>query len=638
MRNPLVPAHRVSARVAAQPPLRVERLEDRTVPAAPVFPTDPGFQVLWGLHNTAQTGGQADADIDAPEAWGVTTGSTGVTVAAIDSGVDYTHPDLYLNVWIDQGEIPPAMRPQRLTDGSPDPTRLRDTDADGLITFYDLNAAANAAFVADLNGTGYIDAGDLLGRAGGGPDVRTSWENGLDDDGVGHADDLIGWNYVANTNDPFDDNGHGTHTAGTIGAGWDGSGVVGVSRRTQIMVLKIFGPVGTGTVGEVVADAAAAIRDAADNGSRVSNNSWVFYDGGTGRVPGETVQGTKYPALYAAIQYAGERNHLVVAAAGNDGYDNDANRLRTYPASYDLANIITVAASDKYDKRASFSNYGARTVDLAAPGGTGAAFPQANDNIWSTVPVSRDTDGTPDGYASYRGTSMAAPLVTGTVALMLSVRPDLSAAQIKAAVLGTVDPLTDSSWLTTTKVGGKTVTVHRLGSGGRLNAARALQAAVAAPPGSASAGTTSSSGGPGSTAPDAADGGSAGVAGVAGVASPAAETGSRSAGPALSVPPVSIEPVRTLPARVRAADPEGVRGVYLLLVGGEPAAPVAVARPTGTAAERPDLPAVGRDSVPLALAPDRADGPPHAPAGTEPDGEGGGPDGAEEEWLDGVRV
>jgi subtilisin family serine protease len=137
------------AALAANP--HVAYFEPDSVVYAQRTPDDPFFSNMTNLHNVGQFCSTAGADIDAPEAWAMNTGSPGVVVGVIDSGVDLAHPDLYLNVWINQGEIRPDMREQ-----------LVDIDGDGLITFYDLNDPANAALVTDHNGNGYIDALDLL--------------------------------------------------------------------------------------------------------------------------------------------------------------------------------------------------------------------------------------------------------------------------------------------------------------------------------------------------------------------------------------------------------------------------------------------------------------------------------------------
>jgi subtilisin family serine protease len=404
--------------------------------SAPVRPGDTSYGSLWGMEK-----------IQAPLAWDQTTGGTSITVADIDSGMDYTHEDLYLNVWLNQGEIP-----SQFTSG------LQDTDRDGRITFYDLNAKdaggsfVNASFVADGNHNAHIDAQDLLAPLSLDPVSGWNtggWEDRIDNDinvshGRTYIDDLIGWNFITNTNDPFDggtaNGGHGTHTAGTIAAmGNNGTGVTGVNWQGQIMPLKIFADSGTGAADTVIAD---AIYYSADNGAEVSNNSW----GGTG--------GTTGDALYTAIQYAGtQKNQLYVAAAGNGdifgrGINNDTSSARLYPASYDLPNIIAVAATDSSDNLASFSNYGAKSVDLGAPG----------VGILSTTPGNT--------YSSYNGTSMATPHVSGVAALVWGqVAPGASYSVMREAILKGVDAAS--------ALAGKTVT------GGRLNANGALGQLVA---------------------------------------------------------------------------------------------------------------------------------------------------------------
>ena len=129
---------------------RLQFAEPNYIVTTAALPNDPSFDQLWGLHNLGQDGGTLDADIDAPEAWDLATGSTSVVAGVIDTGVDYTHPDLYRNVWLNQDEIPSDWRPPL------------DADSDQLITFGDLNNPANAGLVSDINGTGYINGGDLL--------------------------------------------------------------------------------------------------------------------------------------------------------------------------------------------------------------------------------------------------------------------------------------------------------------------------------------------------------------------------------------------------------------------------------------------------------------------------------------------
>src|SRR4029453_13472785 len=158
---------------------------------------------------------------EASAGWDYTTGSYKVEVADIDTGIDYTHQDLYQNVWVNQAEIPPAVR-----------KGLKDVDGDGLITFRDLNDSANAHKfgVNDLNKNGYIDAADLLTLYK--KDGAGGWEDGINGatfkGDTHYVDDIVGWDFAGNDNDPFDGDGHGTHTAGIIGAmGNNGKGVSG---------------------------------------------------------------------------------------------------------------------------------------------------------------------------------------------------------------------------------------------------------------------------------------------------------------------------------------------------------------------------------------------------------------------------
>jgi subtilisin family serine protease len=174
------------------------------------------------------------------------------------------------------------------------------------------------------------------------------WADGISEDGdTAHVDDLVGWNFVNNTNNPFDDHGHGTHTAGTIAAvGNNGVGVVGVTWSSEIMSLKFLDNTGNGTD----LAAAQAIRYAADHGARVSNNSW----GGA----------SNDQTLYDAINYGGSKGEIFVAAAGNSATNTDVTP--NYPSAFNLSNIIAVAAIASDGSLASFSNYGPTTVDLGA--------------------------------------------------------------------------------------------------------------------------------------------------------------------------------------------------------------------------------------------------------------------------------
>ncbi len=261
--------------------------------------------------------------------------------------------------------------------------------------------------------------------------------NGRDDDGNGYIDDVNGWDFAGNNASIYDgtSDDHGTHVAGTIGGkGGNALGVAGVCWNVKMIGLKFLG-----STGGTTANAIKAIDYLTDMKTRhpalnivASNNSW----GGGGF--SQTLQN--------AIERANTANILFVAAAGNGGSDgvgdnNDA--VANYPSNYPNANIIAVAAITSAGAKSGFSNYGATKVDIGAPG----------SGIWSTVPGSGNTS----SYASYNGTSMATPHVTGAVALYKSLYPSATAAQIKSAILSKAVP--------TSSLSGRCVT------GGRLSVA-----------------------------------------------------------------------------------------------------------------------------------------------------------------------
>src|SRR4051794_2347284 len=260
--------------------------------------------------------------------------------------------------------------------------------------------------------------------------------DGIDNDHNGYVDDWRGWDFINNDNNPADDNGHGTHVAGTIGAvGNNGAGVTGVNWNVQLMPLKFIGADGTGDV----AGAVAALRYATAMGVRITNNSW-----------GDTEYSQ---ALYDAIADANAHGDLFVAAAGNDGTNSDT--APTYPADFDLPNIISVGASDSTDHLAYFSNYGQSSVDLAAPG----------VSIYSTWPGK--------AYKSESGTSMASPHVAGAAALALAAHPAATADTIKALLLRTVDH--------PAALAGTTASPGRLDAGNALTCANKPQLVIDAP-------------------------------------------------------------------------------------------------------------------------------------------------------------
>ncbi len=261
--------------------------------------------------------------------------------------------------------------------------------------------------------------------------------NGRDDDANGFVDDIHGWNFVAGNGNPLDDEGHGTHVAGTIGAvGNNGVGITGVNWQVSIMALKFLDADGSGATSDAIAAINYATKMRRDFGVNVvaTNNSW----GGGGASN----------ALRDAIAAGGRAGTLFVAAASNDGADNDS--VANYPSNYPDESIIAVAATDRADRLASFSNYGATTVDVAAPG----------VGIYSTVPN--------NSYASYSGTSMATPHVAGAIALMAAANPAATAAQLRSAILSTTRPVSG--------LAGRMVT------GGVINVAAAIQAIVSTTP------------------------------------------------------------------------------------------------------------------------------------------------------------
>lgn len=283
---------------------------------------------------------------------------------------------------------------------------------------------------------GIIDEGymytheDLSGNVGTNPGEIAG--NGVDDDGNGYVDDVYGWDFNGNNNTVFDgtSDDHGTHVAGTIGAvGGNNKGVVGVVWNVKLMNAKFLGSSGGTTANAIKAvDYFTDLKQRHGINLVATNNSW----GGGGYSQG----------LYDAIERANQAGILFIAAAGNSTNDNDANP--SYPASYSNSNIIAVASIDSNGALSSFSNWGATSVDLGAPG----------RGIWSTVPKS-SRGRIVSGYASYSGTSMATPHVTGGAALYAASHPGASASQIKNAILNSTVP--------TSSLSGKTVT------GGRLN-------------------------------------------------------------------------------------------------------------------------------------------------------------------------
>lgn len=350
---------------------------------------DPLNDLAWWVDNVGQPipgqpQGTAGADISLEEAWEITTGSSGVVIAVMDTGVEWYHEDLADNIWQNPGEI-----------------------------------------------------------AG----------NGIDDDGNGYVDDIRGWDFGTATfgpggtgqfggdNDPDDTaigGGHGTAVAGTIGAvGNNGIGISGVNWDVSILPIKIANEQGALVGGAIIAGH-QYLTDLILRGVNIvaSNNSYGAFS------PGFFEEFEEFDFEREAIEDFIAAGATFVASAGNDSNDND-DVFTTFPAAYNLPGIISVAATNNRDELAAFSNFGATTVDVAAPG----------EAILTT-----STNGT---YTFIDGTSFSGPIVAGIVGLMKTVRPDLTPEQVAQALIDSSDPIPALQ--------------GRVVANGRVNAARALQ-------------------------------------------------------------------------------------------------------------------------------------------------------------------
>lgn len=325
-------------------------------------PNDTSFTTQWGHHNTGQSGGTADADVDAPEFWDILENTPGLVIAVLDSGLNFTHPDLLNIGWTNPGEI----------------------------------------------------AGD-----------------GIDNDGSGRIDDVTGWDFVNNDNNPTDDHGHGSNVSGIIAANRNNSmGIAGMIGGAKILVCKILNSSNSGLTSNLI----AATTYARQRGVPVMNLSLQSY-------PFNSTLNTEFTACQTA-------GILLSICAGNQGVNNDTTP--NYPSSYTHTNIISVGNHDRTDARWSGtfnpSNYGAVSVDLFAPG----------RDIYSPIL------GT--SYSSYTGTSQAAPYVTAIAAAIKYLNPTWKATEIKNSILVSV--------ISRPAYGGICTT------GGRLNAVTAVSHAV----------------------------------------------------------------------------------------------------------------------------------------------------------------
>lgn len=333
------------------------------------IPNDPQFVNQWGLHNTGQSGGNVDADMNAPEFWQVAGNTPGLVIAVLDSGLNFTHPDLLGIGWTNPGEIP----------------------------------------------------GD-----------------GIDNDGSGRIDDVTGWDFVNNDNDPTDDHGHGSNVSGIIAANRDnGVGIAGLLSGVKLLTCKILNSSNSGLTSSLI----AATTYSRLRGVRIMNLSLQNF-------PFSSTLSTEFSACESA-------GILLSICAGNQGGNNDTTP--NYPSSYTHTNIISVGNHDRTDQRwngggtnFNASNYGATSVDLFAPG----------REILSPILGTN--------YSYYTGTSQATPFVTAIVGALFYANPSWSATELKTAILGSVTPRAAYAGLCVT--------------GGRLNAVDAFGLAVAQQP------------------------------------------------------------------------------------------------------------------------------------------------------------
>ncbi len=316
--------------------------------------------------------GEEVSGIDTLRAWETTTGDNNIIVAVLDSGVDYTHPDIASNMWVNPGEI-----------------------------------------------------------AG----------NGIDDDNNGYIDDIHGINTHATLplerGDPMDTNGHGTHVSGIIGAVSDNNiGIAGVAPQVKIMAVRILNSSGGGSLSNAI-EGLEYVLNIAQNYNQnilVMNNSWGGNSGALGITNPNQPIGDN-PLSNAFVQ-ADNLQILSASAAGNDGEDNDLSFLRQFPAGLTTPNNIAVASTNVYGKISSFSNYGANTIHLAAPGESIRSLYLPGSNF-------AKQRGLENGTVVASGTSMATPQVAGILVLLKAAFPDFSYLELKDRLLNRVVPLRD---------------------------------------------------------------------------------------------------------------------------------------------------------------------------------------------------
>ena len=305
------------------------------------LPNDAHVSQQWGW-----------SDVGMEQVWNQASTSSDVLIGLIDTGIDYGHEDLQPSVF------------QNLAE---------DADGDGTTIEF-------------KNGQWQLDAGDL---------------DGIDADSNGYIDDLAGWDFVNGDNDPFDDNGHGTHVAGIMTAQTNNSlGISGINPHAKVLPLKAFDAQGSGSLASIL----PALIYARNMGAQLTNNSWGGADYSN--------------LLFAEIDAAREAGQLFIAAAGNTTTDIDA--IPTYPAAYSHLNVVSVTSHGQQSNLSPFANYGSIAVDLSAPGA----------DIYSTLPGNQ--------YGSKSGTSMATPFVSGALSLLIDANPGVDPLVLKETLLDNV--------------------------------------------------------------------------------------------------------------------------------------------------------------------------------------------------------
>ncbi len=387
--------------------LQFEQLEDRTVPSG--IPRAVPYAIYERVNVVMTSVAESDADkaalAAAPFAANVDYLGFGIYSVALNSGTTAAQAVDYYSA---RPRVVGAVADSRIeVQNTPNDTSYSSLWGMARIhapTAWDSTTGSSSFVVAvldtgvdynhpDLAANIWTNSGEIAG-------------NGIDDDGNGYIDDIRGWDFANGDNNPMDDNNHGTHAAGTVGAvGNNALGVVGVNWSVKIMPLKIIDSTGSGWT----SDAVQGLDYAVNKGVKVSSNSW----GG----------GPANFALANALDRARTAGHIFVAAAGNSGLDLDTGP--EYPASYSTSynNVVTVASINSSDQLASNSNYGVNSVTLAAPG----------VSILSTIPGG--------GYGLYSGTSMATPHVAGAIALYWASHPTETYTQVINKLKSSVDPV-----------------------------------------------------------------------------------------------------------------------------------------------------------------------------------------------------